>query len=275
MPVIAITWTATSEKERMMTSSTSGSPVIVGIDGSEAALNAALWAVDEAVARGLPLHLVYATKPTHLGTDDYYADVHRGKAALHNACAAIEATGKAVEVQADLVDGPPAATLIEQSSRAELICVGTVGIDRYARSILGSTATDIAQKAHCPVAVIRPRDEDDATERPVDWIVVALEDGPDHTVVVERAMQEAELRHVPVLALGDKRVAHWQQRHPDVHVYPISDETDVAQFLKKHDEPVQLAVIGSDSVDELAEIIGPHGHPVFRHAHSSALVVRS
>ena len=34
--------------------------VVVGIDGSRAAVDAALWAVDEAVSRDIPLRLVYA-----------------------------------------------------------------------------------------------------------------------------------------------------------------------------------------------------------------------
>lgn len=255
-----------------MTPGTSAPPVIVGIDGSEAALHAAVWAVDEARARGAPLQLLYATKPTHRGSDDYNDDIHRGREALRNACAAVEATGQPVEVQTDLIEGPSAAALIERSSQAELICVGTVGIDRYARSILGSTATEIAEKAHCPVAVIRPQDDND---RSIDWVVVTADGRPGNTEVVERAMQEAELRHAPVLALGSDQLGSWQERHPDVHVYPISDEADVAHFLKKHHERVQLAVIGSDATDELPQIVGPHGHPVFRHAQSSALVVRT
>ncbi len=255
------------------TSSTAVSPVVVGIDGSEAALNAALWAVDEALARGVPLKLVSVTKPKHLGTEDYYDDVHHARAALQGAHTAISATGKAVEVQTAVIDGPAAVALIEQSADAEMICVGTVGIGGYARAILGSTATELAEKAQCPVAVIRP--SDDGSEQPTDWIVVALDDRPGRAVVVERAMQEAELRHAPVLALGEKETGSWKQRFPDVHVYPITDDDDVLQFLKKHDERVALAVIGDEEVDDLAKIVGPHGHPVFHHAHSSALVVRS
>ena len=33
--------------------------VVVGIDGSRSAVGAALWAVDEAVSRDIPLRLVY------------------------------------------------------------------------------------------------------------------------------------------------------------------------------------------------------------------------
>ena len=37
--------------------------VVVGIDGSRSAVDAALWAVDEAVSRDIPLRLVYAIDP--------------------------------------------------------------------------------------------------------------------------------------------------------------------------------------------------------------------
>lgn len=263
---------------------TNGSlPVVAGVDGSAAALHAALWAVEEAVARNVPLRLVYVTKPTHVGAEDYYADVHRGKAALQEARDAVEASGKTVTVETALIDGPPSPALIAESSEAEMICVGTVGIGRYARSILGSTATDLAEKALCPVAVIRPPSAEDRGD--VDWIIVAVNDQAGNDAVVDQAMQEAALRHAPVLALGDaeadvsghrldEEVQDLRQRHPDVHIYPITNRADVTHFLKKHRERVQLAVIGGMQAGEVAQIVGRFGHPLFQHASSSALVVR-
>ena len=44
--------------------------VVVGIDGSRSALDAALWAADEAVSRDIQLRLVYAIDPDNpTGTD--------------------------------------------------------------------------------------------------------------------------------------------------------------------------------------------------------------
>nr|WP_234816387.1 universal stress protein [Mycolicibacterium agri] len=71
---------------------------MAGIDGSAAAVQAAEWAVDKAVSRDVPLRLVYVTKAKHLGAEDYYADVRRAKASLHEARAAIEATGAPVKL---------------------------------------------------------------------------------------------------------------------------------------------------------------------------------
>ncbi|NUL34967.1 universal stress protein, partial [Streptomyces lunaelactis] len=40
-------------------------PLVVGIDGSEASLEAVEWAADEAVRHEVPLHLVHAAVPNH------------------------------------------------------------------------------------------------------------------------------------------------------------------------------------------------------------------
>ena len=253
--------------------------IVAGIDGSEAAIRAAQWAADEALSRSVPLRLVYVTKATHPTADDYYADVHHGRASLERAHAVLESAGNAVKIETAIVDGPPSVALVEESENALLVCVGSVGIGRYAQAVLGSTATGLAEKAHCPVAIIRMRD--DAERMGANWIVFSVHDEPDDAVT-EQTVAEARLRHAPVLALGDKgnrdsfdgQIEQLKIQYPDLRIYPIANEADVGRFLSRHDEPVQLAVIGSSEVGKLAQILGPYGHPIFHHAASSVLVMR-
>lgn len=265
------------------TTSRDDRPVIAGVDGSAVALHAAEWAADEALARGAALRLVYVTKARHTSTDDYNDDVHHGRTALEQASVTVGSRCPGLDVSTSIVGGPAGAALVALSAQAEMVCVGSVGIGRYARSILGSTASELAEKSSCPVAVIRPADE--PAGHGVNWIVVAVNDDPDNTAVVDCAMHEAALRDAPVLALGDRATATaprrldddvraLRHRYPGVHVYPIAERADVRHFLKKHREPVSLAVIGSTESGELAEIIGHRDHPMYRHAHASALVVR-
>lgn len=260
-----------------MTQSDSPKPVVAAIDGSDTAIHAALWAIDEAIARSVPLRLVCVTKATHPSAEDYYADIHHAEASIRAAQDAVEATGRPVKIETAILSGPPAFNLIEESQAADMICVGSVGIGRSARAILGSIATELAEKAHCPVAIIRPQDE--VPRDAVDWIVVAVTDEIDNESVVESAMDEARLRQAPALMLGrrdglDECVEQWKARYPDVHVYPVSDGADVARFLKKHDEWVRLAVIGGSRADEVMQILGPWGHPRFHRKAASVLVVR-
>lgn len=251
--------------------------VVVGIDGSAPAIMAAQWAVDEAVGRNVPLRLVSVMKAKHSSNDDYYADLRHAEASLRTAQAAVEAVGKPVKVETAIREGLPGVSLVAESDDADLVCVGSVGIGRYARSILGSTATELAEKALCPVAIIRPQEEH--PRHSVEWIIVADTGAPQDQPVVEAAMQEARLREAPVLVVGKKEgleddVDEIRRRHPDLRVYPVGDSADVARFLKKNDERVQLAVIAGADAGKLAQILGPHGHPHFHRTESSVLVVR-
>jgi hypothetical protein len=65
-----------------------------------------------------------------------------------------------------------------------------------------------------------------------------------------------------------------RQRHPEVRVYPIATKDAIAGFLAANDERVQLAVISAAEAGQLARLVGPYGHPLFRHPECSVLVVR-
>lgn len=260
-------------------------PIIVGIDGSQAAIAAALWGIDEAASRGVPLRLVSVMKLTHPSPDDYARDLEHAEKALREAQFAVEASRKPVSVKTDIPRGPAGPVLVEASRDAEMVCVGSVGIGRYARSILGSAATELAATAHCPVAVIRTE-----LDQPPDinWIVVRMTGAPDNDIVVKYAVGEAKLRRAPMLVLGsrpedlteradgefERRVQRWRRLHPEVRVYPITTKDAVADFLRVNDERVQLAVIGAAEAGQLARLVGPYGHPLFRHPECSVLVVR-
>jgi nucleotide-binding universal stress UspA family protein len=50
--------------------------VVVGVDGSKAAIDAARWAVHEAVRRDIPLRLVYVIEPAHCSPATAYNGAH-------------------------------------------------------------------------------------------------------------------------------------------------------------------------------------------------------
>jgi hypothetical protein len=120
--------------------------------------------------------------------------------ALRDASAAIAETGQPIPVETATLPGRSDKALISESLGAAMICVGSTGIGRMARMLLGSTAAALAENAHCPVAVIRA----DHASKPLDdgWIAVPVSNDFDNDAVVHLAMQEARLRGAPVLALG-------------------------------------------------------------------------
>lgn len=256
--------------------------MVVGVDGSEAAINAVKWAIDEAVARGAPLRIVHVLpveKDSAAPADAFKVEVQYAESALRAATAAVMATEKTVKIETDILWGPIDGALVDESRSAAMVCVGSVGIGSVAREFLGSTAASLAERAHCPVAIIRTRDHKPISG--VAWIAVAVNDDPDNDTVIEYATNEARLRQAPILAVGasagilDHRMEKWKQRDPDLHIYPVTTTASLAGFLAENkDESVQLAVVGSVDAYNVAQIVGPHSHPILRHGECPVLIVR-
>ena len=274
-----------------MTNAADIRPVVVGVDGSQAALAATLWAVDEAVDRDVPLRLVHAigvVRDPSIPFDVYRPEIQYGETALRTASSAVSATGKTVKVETDILWDSPDNALSAESRTAAMVCVGSVGIGWVASRLLGSTAATLAEKAHCPVVVVRGRPETHVTAIP-GWVIVDVNDRAGNDLVIAQALKEARLRHAAVLAVGtstnasggltfdelEHRVTQWRQDHPDVHIYPVSTDAGLAQFLAKNpEECVQLAVVGAADADQIQPIVGPHDRALIAHAPCSVMVVR-
>ena len=209
------------------------------------------------------------------------------EAALRIAAAAVAAAGKPVKVETAILRGDPATALIAESRNAEMVCVGSTGIGRFARALLGSTVAELAEAAHCPVAIIRTQQSRPKPDSAL--IVAAVNDSPGNDDVVVQAIREAQLRHAPVLALAvwrddlgeipsdelDRRVHFWERRYPSVQFHARATRTGITDFLDVSDSRIQLAVIGNSDTDQVASLIGPHRHPILGHAKCSVLIGRS
>lgn len=262
--------------------------IVVGIDGSNTAIKAAKWAVAEATSRDIPLRLTHVTRNEYVAspTEGLDIDMEYAETALRTATAAVHALGTAVKVETAVVHGSPENALIDESRAAAMICVGSVGIGRFAEMLLGSTAAALAQKACCPAAIIRA--DHDAPVSGSGWIAVVVGDSPDNDAVLEHGFREARLRNAPILALGvwrwglgeipyrqlDRRLGRWVARYREVHVRPAAARSGAAEFLAHTEEPVQLAVVGSAEAGEIARIVGPLSHSLLGHPGCSVLVVR-
>jgi len=234
-----------------------------------------------------PLRLIHAIPElrTDAPADDDSLDIEYGETALRAATAALHVMGERVKVETDLVHGSPAGALISESRYAAMICVGSVGIARVARKVIGSTADALAQKAHCPVAIIR--NDREARESRSGSIAVVVDDSPGNDAVLEHGFREARLRKASMLAMGvwrwgfgeipyrqlDHRLGRWVTQYPEVHVRPATARSGAAEFLSGTEEPVQLAVVGSSDADKVARMVGPIT-PHFGHMGCSVLVVR-
>jgi nucleotide-binding universal stress UspA family protein len=257
----------------VMTQPEGAQSVVVGIDGSQAALDAATWAVAEAVSLGMPLRLVYVSAAKHAcrpPAEDRPWDTERAETALYRAEMTVHDTGRPVQVETAMVRGRADCVLIDESRRAAMVCVGSEGKGPCARMPLGSTAAALAQHAHCPVAIIR---SSAATETDSGWIAAVQNDEPDNDTVVHCAMEEGRLRRAPVLLI-DMRLDSWVRRYPDVHVQTVAARQGGTRRDENRSDSIQLAVVGSADAEHVARLVWPDYHPVLGDANRSVLLVR-
>lgn len=251
--------------------------VVVGVDGSRAATRAALWAIDEAVSRDMPLRLI-----TAVGTDG--TDRVAATAAARSVADSVRAAGPAVRVDIDVVAGTPVDALVKASRTAAIVCVGAVGIHHFDHDRVGSTAAALAAGAHCPVAIVRGPVRGPvrpAPDRP-GWVVAALDPTPDSAGVLQFAVGEARLRAAPLRVLGawqshgpdatpapegaslvhaqlDRRLEQWRHRYPDLDVAPVTVHGTLLDYLAEHAAEVQLVVVGARNAAVVEELLGPSG----------------
>lgn len=246
--------------------------VVVGIDGSDQAERAALWAADEAVSRNAALRLIYVIRTDLSGTlaaAEYEIAVTTAKHALKSACDRIDEYRGAVTVSTAIAEGSPAAVLLAESDDADMLCVGWTGMNRIGIALMGSTAMTVADKAACPVAIVRARPEPAARESQLRWIITEVGTySEDSCAVVNAAVAEARRRELPMLAVwthagNDKNCAgavnrlasQWRQRYPDVHIYPVATCDGLAQFLHASPELGGLLIIEAGSYENVSSTL--------------------
>ncbi|WP_165491931.1 universal stress protein [Egibacter rhizosphaerae] len=122
-----------------------GGHVLVGFDGSDHAAPALDWAVQEVQVSGGTVVVLYA---------DPDPKPHGRDRVMEQARQRIP-DGVAVEEQP--LTGTPAEVLINRSSEARTVVLGSRGRGGFAGMLLGSVGMQVAQYAQCPTVVVHDR----------------------------------------------------------------------------------------------------------------------
>jgi nucleotide-binding universal stress UspA family protein len=137
-------------------------PVLLGVDGSPANDPAVGFAFEEVSRRGVPLLALHAwTHPVSTGPGDILplvydeAQIEADETRLlAEALAGWHDKYPDVTVRRELVHGGARTALIDATSRAQLIVVGTRGRGGFAGLLLGSVSQAVLHHALCPVAIV-------------------------------------------------------------------------------------------------------------------------
>ena len=162
--------------------------------------------------------------------------------------------------------------LVEASRSARMVCVGHKGTDDSEPERRGATAAQVAQTAFSTVAVIRHRKERSPFHQ---WIVAVLDETPGSHLVLQTALDEATLRHAPVLALTSWSTTGRQKHRAatglrktldryldgaddaDIQVCAIPMPDHILNILKQSASIDQLVVVGATNTAVTRELMTP------------------
>lgn len=287
-------------------------PVVVAVDDTGTAGDAVDWASAEAAARGCPLRLVNAFRPSPPTVDPYglAAPVDARLSArmvaesiLRAAVARARSVASDVEVSALLLPGAPARVLLDESSRAALLVLGSRGLCGLRGLLARSVAVRVAARASCPVAVVRTSPEQHDRRWSPPRVVVGVDGTASCTLAVAFAFQAARQRGIPLVAVHawtpdppadleaiggspttseevgrrklERALDRWRSEFADVTVVPTLVCDHPAHALLAQSRSAALVVVGSRGRGLVrGTVLGSVSRSVLQHGRGPLVISR-
>ena len=286
--------------------------IVVAVDGSEHALRAVAWAAEQANLEHRRLMALSVSPSGRAWRSSQSGEGSAGPSAAEDpaqaahaiadeAVALVREVDPDAEVEAMILPGDPRQVLVDLSSDAHLVVMGSRGRGPLRTMLLGSVSSAVVKHAGCPVVVCRS-----SSGRAHGAGVVAGADGTAESLpVIEFAFQQASLRALPLTVLhvywdavtavaGLRRAPEGLLEEPDIEDLRIVLSESVAGFREQfsdvdvslrlthglvdevlvRDGSWDLVVVGRHPVDTVSRVlIGSIADAVLERAHTTVAMV--
>lgn len=290
----------------------SAAPVVVGIDGSDSAVNAARWAGAVAEKLGAPLHVLHALPTIGRNLTQTAGAMVAAMMSYQQDCAeiflkaaveAVSAERPGLQITTASVNEPADEALIAASAQARVVVLGGKAVTPAAALLIGSTALAVTTRAACPVVAFRG-DRVAPGDGP---IVVGVDDSPAAENALTTAFELADRLGVPLKAVRSLSFAvpaetgvtipfviDWEalevaeltalaetvdaqnKRHPDVDAKCFVEPVSPAKAIMRHADGAELVVVGTRGRNALAGVVlGSTSLNMLHHSPVPVLVCRA
>lgn len=285
-------------------------PVIVGVDGSSAALRASRWAAAIAERLQAPLLIVHAGPSLGHNPSDVIAQLRAGaivanretaQATLDSAERATRSASAALHVMTAHLDEPADEVLVELSRSARMIVLGCDEVSLGTAILLGSTTTTVATNSLCPVVAWRG----DAVKPTTQPVVVGVDGNHESQVAISVTFDLADRLGVGLIAVHAwptrrglsvvtlpsvidwkevedterqrlwEKLTPWMGRYPDVKVTCVVEMEKPSRALLRRTKGAQLVVVGSRGRGLFAgTVLGSTGLNLLHHSAVPVVICR-
>jgi nucleotide-binding universal stress UspA family protein len=135
--------------------------IVVGVDGSEHAVAALKWALNEAECHSGTVTAVLAWQVPFLSFPGAFDRDELEKAYKEFLVETVSgiAPKPAVPLETLVAEGDPTEAMVEASKGANLLVLGIRGRSPFASLLLGGVSQGAAATAHCPVVLVKLTDQ--------------------------------------------------------------------------------------------------------------------
>lgn len=233
--------------------------IVVGIDGSDNAPAALLWALAEAAARGADLEVLTAFPVDVYWLDPDLLDDRRIDAIRADTAARARATVDQVrrdtavadlpgvgDIAVDMVvaAGAPAEHLVNRSAGAALLVVGSRGRGAVRSPVAGSVALHCAAHARCPVVVVHPAAQPPSGPARV---VVGLDDSDQGREALVDGIEQARRYGAGVDAvIAYEPLVPWSEVYSGL-VPPVEE---IRRLAQQRGDAIVVDVLGTSTADQ-------------------------